>query len=95
MTNDTCVKSSMAPQAYKVVSTHAHEIPGWTIISRPIHSSAPHIGGGKGDAQSGLATLVFNNKEKLNIFKAEFSDFDRKSPYLEKLYLLQDFYFSK
>ena len=37
MTNETCVKYSMAPQAYKVVSTHAHEIPGWTIISRPIH----------------------------------------------------------
>ena len=28
ITNDTCVKSSMAPQAYKVVSTHAHEISG-------------------------------------------------------------------
>ena len=24
MTNDTCVKFSMAPQAYKVVSTHTH-----------------------------------------------------------------------
>ena len=58
----------MAPQAYKVVSTHAHEIPGWTIISRPIHSSAPHIGYMNGDVQSDLATLVFNNIEKLNIF---------------------------
>ena len=26
MTNGTCVKSSMEPQAYKVFSTHAHEI---------------------------------------------------------------------
>ena len=25
MTNDNCVKSSMAHQAYKIVSTHAHE----------------------------------------------------------------------
>ena len=37
MTNDTSVKSSMAPQAYKVVSTHAHEISGWTILSRLLH----------------------------------------------------------
>ena len=35
MTNDTCVKSSMAPQAYKIVSTHAHEI----ILNIAIHSS--------------------------------------------------------
>ena len=26
MTNNTCVKSSIAPQYYKIVSTHAHEI---------------------------------------------------------------------
>ena len=26
MTNETCIKSSMAPQAYKLVITHAHEI---------------------------------------------------------------------
>ena len=32
MTNATCVKSSMAPQAYKVVSTHSHEISVWTIL---------------------------------------------------------------
>ena len=33
MANNTCVKSSMAPQTYKVVSTHAHEISVWTILS--------------------------------------------------------------
>ena len=37
MTNDTCVKFSMAPQAYKVVRTHAHEMSGWTILSRLLH----------------------------------------------------------
>ena len=68
MTNETCVKSFMVPQAYKVVSTHAHEILGWTIISRLIHSCAPHIGGMNGDVQSGLPTLAFNNGEQLEDF---------------------------
>ena len=49
MINDTCVKSSMATQAYKVVSTHAHEISGWTIISILLHSRAPHLGRMNGD----------------------------------------------
>ena len=40
ITNDTCVKSSMAPQAYKFVSTHAHEVSGWTILYRLLHSLA-------------------------------------------------------
>ena len=35
--NYTCVKSFMAPKAYKVFSTHAHEISGWTILSRLLH----------------------------------------------------------
>ena len=37
MTNETCVKFSMATKAYKVVSTHAHDISGWNIISTIIH----------------------------------------------------------
>ena len=45
MTNDTCVKYSMAPHAYKVVSTDASEISGWTIISRLLHSLATNLGG--------------------------------------------------
>ena len=65
MTNDTCVKYYMAPQAYKVVSTYAHEILGWTILSRLIHSHSPHLGGMNGYVQSDLATLAFNNREKL------------------------------
>ena len=68
MTNDTCVKSSMAPQAYKVFSTHAHEISGWTILSRLLHSRAPHLGGMNGDVQSDLATLAFRNGEQLEDF---------------------------
>ena len=78
MTNDTCVKSSMEPQAYKVVSTPANEISGWTILSRLIHSRAPNIGGVNGDVQSDLATQEFNNKEQLEYFIAELSDFNRK-----------------
>ena len=58
----------MAPQAYKVVSTHAHEISGWTILSRLLHSSSPHLGGMNGDVQSDLVTLAFINAEQLEYF---------------------------
>ena len=61
MTNDTCVKYSMEPQAYKVVITNTHEILGWKILSRLIHLSAPHIVGMNCDVQSDLANLVLNN----------------------------------
>ena len=65
MTNETCVKSSMEPQAYKVVSTHAHEISGWTILSRIFHSYTPHHLVMNGGVQSDLATLTFKNGEQL------------------------------
>ena len=68
MTNDTCVKSSMAPQAYKIVSTHSHEISGWTILSRLLHSRAPHLGGMNGNVQSDIATLASRNGEQLEDF---------------------------
>ena len=68
MTNDTCVKSSMTYQAYKVVITRAHEISGWEILSILIHSCAPHIGGINGDVMYDLATLVFKNGEQLEYF---------------------------
>ena len=61
MANDTCVKSSMTLQAYKVISTYAHEILRWTILSRIIHSHEPNLGGMNGDFQSNLATLAFKN----------------------------------
>ena len=65
MNNDICVKSSMAPQAYTVASTHAHEISGWTILSIIIHLRAPHLGGMNGDVQSDLATLASKNGKQL------------------------------
>ena len=68
MTNDTCVKSSMSPQAYKVVNTDAHEISGWKILSRLLHSRALHLGGTNGDVQSCIYTLAFNNGEQLEYF---------------------------
>ena len=58
----------MAPQAYKVVSTHAHKISGWTILSIFLHSHAPHLGGMNGDVQSDLATMNFRNGEHLEDF---------------------------
>ena len=68
ITNDTCVKSSMSPQAYKVVIPHAYEIPGWKILSRLLHSRAPNIGGMNGDVKSDLNNLTFKNGEKLEDF---------------------------
>ena len=70
MTNDTFVKSSMATQAYKIVSTHDHEISGWTILSRLLHSRATRIGGVEGYVQSDLATLAFKNGEQLEDFRS-------------------------
>ena len=68
MANETCVKHPMENQSYKVVSTHYHEISGWKILSRLLHSSSPNIGGMNGDVQSDLATLTFNNGEQLEYF---------------------------
>ena len=61
LTNDTGVIPSMEPQAYKLVSTHAHEISGWKIIYRLLHARVPNIGGMNGDVKSDLATLILNN----------------------------------
>ena len=60
----------MEPQSYKVVSTHAHEILVWKIISRLIHSYAPDIGGMNGDFNSDQPPLVFNNREQLEYFNS-------------------------
>ena len=58
LTNETCVKYSMVPQAYKVVITHAHEISGWTIIYRLLYSCALHLGRMNSDVIFDLATLA-------------------------------------
>ena len=58
----------MAPQVYKVVSTHAHKISYWTILSRLIHSGDPQLEGINGDAQSDLAILDFKNREQIEDF---------------------------
>ena len=58
----------MAPQVYKVVSVHAHDISGCTILSRLIHSRDPNIEGMNGDVKSDIATLAFNNGEQLEDF---------------------------
>ena len=58
----------MAPQAYKFVSTHAHEISVWKFLSIILHSHAPHIGGMNSDVQYDLATLALKNGEQLEDF---------------------------
>ena len=82
MTNDTCIKSSMAPQAYKIVITHAHEISVWTILSRLIHSRAPHLGGMNDDVQYDLATLAFRNGEQLEDFHSRILRLQQQFPWL-------------
>ena len=58
----------MSPLAYKVFSTHTHEISGWTLLYRLVHSCAPHLGGMNGDVRSDLSTLAFKNGEQLEYF---------------------------
>ena len=58
----------MATQAYKVFSTCANDIPGWTILSRLINPRAPHLVGTDGDVQYYLSTLAFKNGEQLEYF---------------------------
>ena len=55
----------MAPQDYKVINTHAHEISVWKILSIIIHVRAPNLQGMNGDVQSDLSTLELNNEELL------------------------------
>ena len=58
----------MAPQAYKVVNTHAHEISGCKFLSRLIRARAPFTVGMNCDFQSDLDTLAFNNGEQIEYF---------------------------
>ena len=58
----------MALQAYKVVRTHANKISVWKILSRLLHSRAPHIVGMNDDVKYDLDTLAFNNEEQLEDF---------------------------
>ena len=68
MTNDTCVKYSLAPQAYKIFSTHAHEISVCTIIYTLLQMRSPHIKGMNCDVQYDLDTLVFKHRKQLEVF---------------------------
>ena len=58
----------MEPQEYKFVNNNAHEISGWTILSRFVHARIPHLGGMNDYVQSDLSTLAFKNGEQLEYF---------------------------
>ena len=60
----------MAPQSYKFVNTHAHEISGWKIISIIPYSRDPLLGGISGDVQSDISNLAFKNREQLEDFQS-------------------------
>ena len=68
MTNDTCVKSSIPTQSYKVISTRAMKSQERTILYLILHSRATNLGGTNGDVQSDLATLAFKKIEQLEDF---------------------------
>ena len=68
----------MAPQAYKFGSTHAHDISGWTILSRLLHSRAPHLGRMNGDVQSDLATLAFKKGAQIEDFHSRILIFQKE-----------------
>ena len=89
MTNGTCVKYSMEPQAYKVVITHAHEIPVWKNIPRLFHEHATNLGGMNVDVHYELSTLEFNNGEQLEYLHSRILMLQQKLSSLEKMYLLQ------
>ena len=67
-TNGTCVKYFMAPKDYKVVKTHAREIPAYTILSIILHACVPNLGGMNGDVKYDLSTLEFKNGKKIADF---------------------------
>ena len=94
MTNDICLKTSVAPQAYKIVSTRAHENSGWIILSRILNSRAPHLGGMNGDIQSGLATLAFRNGEQLEDFHSSILRLQQEIMLSEEISPLPDFFSS-
>ena len=60
----------MATLAYKVVNTDAHENFGQTVLSRLLHTRAPHLGGTNVDVQYDLATLEFKSAEQLEYFQS-------------------------
>ena len=78
MTNDTRVKSSIAIQAYKVVSTHAHEISVHIFLSRLIHMRAPHLEVTNSDVHSDLSTLAFKNGEQFEDFHSRILRFQQE-----------------
>ena len=89
MTNGTCVKSYMAPEAYNVVRTHAHKISGWKILSRLTHSHSPYLGGMNGDVRSDLSNLTFKNREQLEYLHIIILILQQEISSLDKFYLLQ------
>ena len=70
ITNSTCVKAYMEPQAYKIVSTNAHEISGWKILSIFLHSRSHNLGYMNDDVQYDLSTLAFKNGEQIEDFNS-------------------------
>ena len=58
----------MAPQTKNEISTHAHEVSVWTILSILLNEGAPHLGVTNGNIQTDLVTLTFKQGEQLEDF---------------------------
>ena len=81
----------METQAYKIVSTYAHEISGWTILYRLLNSRAPQLEGINGGVQSDIATLAFRNGEQLEDFHSRILILQQEIMLSGKLSPLPDF----
>ena len=55
----------MEPQAYKLITTHNHEVSGLSILSRIIHERAPRLEGINGGFKYDLYTLDFKQGEQM------------------------------
>ena len=60
----------MTPQSYNVLNNPSYGILRWAIISRLLHSHAPHLVGMNGDVNSDLSILLFKNREQLEYFRS-------------------------
>ena len=76
----------MAPQYYKFVSTRDHEISGWTIFYRLLHSHDTHLGVMKGDVQSYIATLALKNGEQLEYFNSRIIRLQQEIMFSEEIF---------
>lgn len=66
--NNTYTNDNTAPQEYKVIIIHDHEVSGCNLISRIIHARSYHTRGINGDFKYDLSNLTFKQVKQLEEF---------------------------